>query len=173
MNGYLLMARCLYEDCPLGLVHTFKAAQAAAEGWVGDVKGLLRTINEILNSDITSVYSLVCVKVRDGRVVPRSLTVLHPFMDAEDDVVGMPVPSAETAPKYQAQGEISPLRLAVPPLPTTEISIHVVVDEHGDFGLGDTSENAHDNYDDCFGEGQCRNEVCVELTVPLPVVLKA
>lgn len=172
MNSYLLMARCLYEDCPLEFVHTFKAAQVAAERWAGDVKSLLRTINEILGSNITGVYSLVCVGVRGGRVQPKTLTVLHAFMDA-DDQVDMPVPSAESAPRYQTQGETPAIRLAIPPPPTAEINIHVVVDEHGDFGLGDTSENAHDNYNDCFGEGKCRSEVRIELSVPLPQILKA
>lgn len=180
MNGYLLMARCLYEDCPLEIVRTFKAAQAAAEQWADDHKGLVRAVNEILGSDLASVYSLVCVNVRGGRVVPRSLTVLHPFMNADDNTSGATTTvaesvSAENAPRYccDPQIETLTLHLAVPPPPTTDLNIHLVVDEHGDFGLGDTSENARDNYNDCFGEGKCTNEVRIELSVPLPQVLKA
>lgn len=176
MNGYLLMARCLYEDCPLEIVPTFKAAQASAEQWIGDYKGLVHAINEILGSNLTGVYSLVCVRVRGGRVQPGSLTVLHAFMVPDENTAGATMACAELAALSECVTEetYSSIRLAVPPPPTTtDINVHVVVDEHGDFGIGDTSENAHDNYNDCFGEGKCRNEVRVELSVPLPQVIKA
>ena len=37
------------------------------------------------------------------------------------------------------------------PADAVTIAVHLAVDDRGDYGMGDTRENAEDDYSDCFG----------------------